>query len=263
MEPEIVLATLRAHWDEIWESIDERSRAALAELVADTTGDPTRVARRIIRLVLSALPDGHPVRGLFGDSVRFTHGHIGIVVHGDGDSMGTIQTGAAALLRSSSSKAGATPPNRIAPQAGATPPNHAAAQAGATPPDRATPPDGAPPGDSAPPPDADDWLLAADSVSAADYRAGGHDPGDPDLIRLTDRQGTVRLPAFQFDGASGRPLPVVVAVNRLLDADDDPWGVADWWLGANAWLEAVPARLLGTTGEHALLAAARAEIAEW
>ncbi len=56
---------------------------------------------------------------------------------------------------------------------------------------------------------------------------------------------------------------MVVAVNRLLDADDDPWGVADWWLGANAWLDAVPARLLGTPGEHGLLAAARAEIAEW
>ena len=32
---------------------------------------------------------------------------------------------------------------------------------------------------------------------------------------------------------------------RLLDADDDPFGVADWWLGRNAWLEGVPADLIG------------------
>ncbi|MFB7473582.1 hypothetical protein [Kitasatospora sp. NPDC056184] len=227
VSPQEVLAVLRAHWDEIWELLDEPSRARLRALAEDTTGDPERVARRIERLLLAVLPDGHPVRRVFDDSVRYARGTDpdGIVnntlTSTDIGSL-VIQGGVANLLRPASVPSEATPPD-----------------------------------------DADDWLLAADSVTASAYRAGGHDPADPDLIRLTDRQGTVRLPSFQFDGASGRPLPVVVAVNRLLDADDDPWGVADWWLGANAWLDAVPARLLGTAGEHTLLAAARAEIAEW
>ncbi|MFF7454492.1 hypothetical protein [Kitasatospora sp. NPDC008115] len=219
MEPEDVLATLRAHWDEIRSIIDLRLLDQIRALAEETTGDPVRIARKMVRLVRAALPEGHPVSELFDDNVRFTR---------DGD---------------------ASQPVTRTPADG-----HAALVAGFA--NLLHPA-------STPPDDADDWLLAADSVTAADYRAGGRDPGDPDLIRLTDHQGTVRLPAFQFDGASGRPLPVVVAVNRLLDAADDPWGVADWWLGANAWLDTVPARLLGTDGERTLLAAARAEIAEW
>ncbi|MFE6868147.1 DUF3168 domain-containing protein [Kitasatospora sp. NPDC057692] len=220
---EDVLAALRAHWDDIWELLDEPSRARLRELAEDTAGDPERVVRRIVRLVQAALPGGHPVLELFDDFVRYARGADGGRTVDSGTFNGTvIQAGVAGLLRPASALSDDTPPD-----------------------------------------DADDWLLAADSVTAASYRADGHDPADPDLIRLTDRQGTVRLPSFQFDGVSGRPLPVVVAVNRLLDADDDPWGVADWWLGSNAWLDTVPARLLGTAGEHTLLAAARAEIAEW
>ncbi|MFE2109451.1 hypothetical protein ACFXAF_26820 [Kitasatospora sp. NPDC059463] len=229
MVPDELLAELRTHWAEIWALLDESSRDRLRALVEDRTADPERLARKIQRLMLAALPDGHPVRELFDDSVRYARGGDEVrIVGAGGPGAITIRSGIESLLRT------------------------------ATPPDGSSPPD-----DLSPPDDADDWLLAADSVSAADYRAGGNDPADPDLIRLTDRQGAVRLPAFQFDDVSGLPRPVVVAVNRLLDADDDPWGVADWWLGTNAWLDAVPARLLGTTGEHALLAAARAEIAEW
>ena len=51
---------------------------------------------------------------------------------------------------------------------------------------------------------------------------------------------------------------MVLAVNRLLDADEDPWGVADWWLGGNARLGAVPAQLLGRGHDDLLAAAARA-----
>ncbi len=217
-----VLDVLREHWDEVQEHLDESARTSLLALLDAPSADPERTARKIARLVLAAVPDGHPVRAALEDSVRYSQ------------AVRAELTDREAVLRALALFRGAADP--------------APAPAAATP---------------SPPEDADDWLLAADSVSAADYRAGGHDPADPDLIRLTDRQGAVRLPAFQFDGASGRPLPVVVAVNRLLDADDDPWGVADWWLGANAWLDAVPARLLGTPGEQALLAAARAEIAEW
>ncbi len=54
---------------------------------------------------------------------------------------------------------------------------------------------------------------------------------------------------------------MVLAVNRLLAARDDPWGVADWWLGGNAWLADVPAELLGEVDDEVLVRAARAETA--
>jgi hypothetical protein len=104
---------------------------------------------------------------------------------------------------------------------------------------------------------AEAWLLAAPALSPEEVRANGQDPDHPSLIRLDRIDGGTQLPAFQFDG-QGRPVPVVLEINALLDADDDPWGVADWWLGANAWLDAVPADLLGRVDDTVLLASALA-----
>jgi hypothetical protein len=81
------------------------------------------------------------------------------------------------------------------------------------------------------------------------------------LIRLERGDGVVQLPAFQFD-AAGRPIQIVLTVNRLLGAEDDPWGAADWWLGPNAWLGAVPADLIGQVDENVLLATAKAVVVE-
>jgi hypothetical protein len=47
-------------------------------------------------------------------------------------------------------------------------------------------------------------------------------------------------PSFQF-GPDGKVLPTVAEVNRILDADDDPWGVASWWLSPHAALHGIPA----------------------
>lgn len=107
--------------------------------------------------------------------------------------------------------------------------------------------------------DPDAWLQAAPSLSEQEVRALGVAPERADLIRLPgqDQDGRPRLPAFQF-GADGRPVPVVLTVNELLGASTDPWGVADWWLGENAWLEAVPADLIGRVADAVLLQAARA-----
>jgi hypothetical protein len=80
-----------------------------------------------------------------------------------------------------------------------------------------------------------------------------------DLIRLSPREGPDRAPAFQF-GPRGVPLPIVVEINRMLDAVGDPWGVADWWLHPNAWLNAAPATLIGHVDDALLLDAARAEL---
>jgi hypothetical protein len=99
-------------------------------------------------------------------------------------------------------------------------------------------------------------LLAAPALSEDDLRENlGVEAIAPELIRLRRRDGSERLPAFQFDG-EGRPRDVVVAVNRMLGAEKDPWGVADWWLGPNPWLAAAPASLLGAGLDGQLLAAA-------
>lgn len=62
--------------------------------------------------------------------------------------------------------------------------------------------------------------------------------------RLRDRgdiigyelSGRYLYPAFQFDAATGRVRPIVVEVNHLLDAKEDPWAVASWWLSPTGWL---------------------------
>jgi hypothetical protein len=100
-----------------------------------------------------------------------------------------------------------------------------------------------------------DRLLAAPALSAAELRRRGGDPGQRYLIRLDGRDGP-RYPVFQFDAAS-RPLPVVLRINALLDADLDPWGVADWWLGPSAWLDRTPAESIGRVADEQLLGMAR------
>ncbi|WP_335980675.1 hypothetical protein [Streptomyces sp. CA2R106] len=100
-----------------------------------------------------------------------------------------------------------------------------------------------------------DRLLAQSAVDAAAVAARGGDPYRPELIRLPAAGGRLRLPRFQFT-AGLRPLPPVLEVNALLAAGRDPWGAADWWLSANAWLGARPVDLLGTHRERQLADAA-------
>jgi hypothetical protein len=106
--------------------------------------------------------------------------------------------------------------------------------------------------------DATSWLLAAPALTAQQVRDSGADPAELGLIRL-DGPGGRLIPAFQFSPA-GTPIAVVLTINRLLDAEDDPFGVADWWLGRNAWLEGVPADLIGQVDDALLIRAARAEL---
>jgi hypothetical protein len=101
------------------------------------------------------------------------------------------------------------------------------------------------------------WLLGQHALTEDDLRERGLAPDDPDLIRLERRDGGEQWPAFQF-GADGAPHPLVKTVNRLLDADEDPWGAADWWLGHNQWLDDVPVRLIGQDQDDRVIAAARA-----
>ena len=101
------------------------------------------------------------------------------------------------------------------------------------------------------------WLLDEAAFTEDQVRARGLDLEDPALVRLENDDGAEQWPKFQF-GPDGMPLPVVRIVNQMLDADSDPWGVADWWLGHNQWLDGVPARLIGQVTDDVLIDAARA-----
>ncbi|MCT4355572.1 hypothetical protein M5362_20760 [Streptomyces sp. Je 1-79] len=96
-----------------------------------------------------------------------------------------------------------------------------------------------------------DRLLAAPALDADTVLRRGGDPYARELIRLRGAGGVLRLPRFQFADES-LPWLAVLEVNRLLEADRDPWGAADWWLSTNAWLGATPAELLGGPRERQL-----------
>jgi len=62
-------------------------------------------------------------------------------------------------------------------------------------------------------------------------------------------------PSFQIDEARARVHPVVVEVNRLLAAKDDPWGVASWWISGHPRLDGARPRDLVGGGQQDLLIA--------
>jgi hypothetical protein len=102
-----------------------------------------------------------------------------------------------------------------------------------------------------------DRILMADWDTPRSLRGRGIDPDFPQLIRLERTDGSVAVPLFQF-ADDGLPRATVLRINRLLDACEDPWGVADWWLSTNIWLHDAPVELLDGPEEANLLAAAHA-----
>ncbi|MEU2226579.1 hypothetical protein [Streptomyces sp. NPDC018347] len=101
-------------------------------------------------------------------------------------------------------------------------------------------------------------LRHAPALSATEVRARYRgSPPPPELIRLADPDHGDRYPEFQFPPGGGTPYEVVLEVNRVLLADADPWGAADWWLSGNAWLGGgPPAALLGVRPDRELVGAA-------
>jgi hypothetical protein len=66
-------------------------------------------------------------------------------------------------------------------------------------------------------------------------------------------------PVFQFDLLERRLWPVVATVNQTLDAQNDPWAVASWWISKNpgvGWH--APMDLVGTPKQEDILAVATA-----
>ncbi|MFE4368929.1 hypothetical protein ACFRMN_11930 [Streptomyces sp. NPDC056835] len=102
-------------------------------------------------------------------------------------------------------------------------------------------------------------LLRTPSLSAEEARARFAGAAPPlELIRLADPERGDRYPDFQFPADDGTPHGVVLQVNRILLADIDPWGAADWWLSSNTWLGGPPASLLGALPDQQLVGAASA-----
>lgn len=68
-------------------------------------------------------------------------------------------------------------------------------------------------------------------------------------------------PAFQFDTRRCDIFPEVRAVNHRLGSDEDPWGVASWWVSQHSRLRARPVDLVGTdrAGDLAAVAATMVE----
>ncbi|MFJ7254003.1 hypothetical protein ACIQWV_15830 [Streptomyces sp. NPDC098085] len=269
------VGAIHRYWPELSALLDPPAREELMEILADAEADPTAAARDIRELVKPFTPPGHPAReALTPSGVRFQPSAVA-----PSDSaqllalLRTLRTESQSLGLGTEAAPDTDPgeapadagPGETAPDAEEdAAPYRPDADPGTTGPD-ASPRPAAPDAeeDAAPyRPDADDaWLLAEPAVPAVSVDLAADRARD--LILLTDEHEVEWIPAFQIDLDSGVPYPVVVEINRLLSADADPWGAADWWLGSNVWLDAAPARLLGTGADGALLSAARAEIPDW
>jgi hypothetical protein len=107
-------------------------------------------------------------------------------------------------------------------------------------------------------------LLGLPSLSPQDARQRGINPNDLRLIRLP-RPGAApefQLPAFQF-GPAGDAWDIVMEVNQVLDAADDPWGVTCWWVDLHARLGDAPADLLGLGQDSLIRRAAQAMVEDY
>jgi hypothetical protein len=225
-----VITALVEHWDDTVPHLGPRDLRLVAGSIRHLRTSPgdqeaAQAAAADLTTVLAArLPRGHPVREAIAAGSRLTAGPADWSV-------------IASVLRAM--------PDIDVDSLGLAPSAGSAAAASGT---------------AVPGQEADARLLAAPALTDQQVRDHGNSDGR-DLIRLSPADGPVQLPAFQF-GPDGTPTPVVVAINRLLDAAEDPWGVADWWLGRNAWLDGIPAELLGQVDDALLIMAARAELPE-
>jgi hypothetical protein len=85
-------------------------------------------------------------------------------------------------------------------------------------------------------------MLSAEQVAAALRSRSVNRRGRASALRKDSKivglevSGRTLYPAFQFDRARARVYPVVVEGNQVLDAANDPWGAASWWLSSSSWL---------------------------
>ncbi|MET9398955.1 hypothetical protein [Kitasatospora sp. NPDC002965] len=264
MNPEELLALIRRHWAAIRADLDDTQHGVLVarlNKLAGTQGEERAIRRAFhgVKLALLPLPLDHPVRAAL-DSSR--------LVAADPRPTASLARELLAWLAETDAASAFTESALGLPSPG---PGSGSGPGRDHGPVHGTPPHAAPhaaPDTAEIIATAQRRLLAEPSLGRADLDARGLDApalaGAGLIIRLVDQAGEHRYPAFQFAGpAPGAepgtghgPLPVVTRINRLLLAEADPWGAADWWLAGNSWLGGTPAALLGLVSDELLTAAA-------
>jgi hypothetical protein len=240
-----VLRALAEHWDSIMELADAEQQELIRGLVAGTVEpDPIEARVELQELLLDVLAQHaeHPVAEVLRTGTLLNTGR------GAHDADLSLRRLRALVLPPEAGRAGPD-----GPSPGTTSPD-AVPLSGAVPP--------GPAGRVA-----DSWdvfdrevrtrLLALPAFIPGQLRGLGTDPDMAGLIRLAGQDQEIRLPAFQFT-PTGRPWPVVLQVNDLLEAGRDPWGATCWWVDPHAGLLAAPADLLGSDRDDLLVEAASA-----
>lgn len=225
------MAALSDHWDDVISRLDAARAQELRDLVVEVGGTGhTSAVTRITQLLVRELPPIHPVRR------ALSKGYLLQSPRADWLALrkGLLAAAGAALAETPASGSGEG--NDGTTTGGGEAPENILAEV-------------------------TDRLLRAPALTETEVRLRGADPADPGLIRLDHPSGGQQWPRFQFAQDDG-PLPVVRTVNIMLGAETDPLGVADWWLGANAWLDGRPSDLIGDVPDELLLRAARAIIEE-
>jgi len=224
------MAALTEHWDDVVSRLDDARRQELRGLVAEVGGvGHAGAVTRITELLVAELPPAHPVRRALAKGYLYQSANADWLT----------------LRQDLLAAAGVTAAETLASGPGEEDEGGAEAIT-----------DGgeSPEGILA---EVTDRLLRMPALTEDEVRRRGADPADLGLIRLDRPDGGQQWPKFQF-ARDGGPLPVVRIVNTLLGAETDPLGVADWWLGANAWLGGRPSDLIGDVPDELLLRAARA-----
>lgn len=99
-------------------------------------------------------------------------------------------------------------------------------------------------------------LLGSTSSNPREFTRSLRSRGD---VVALPRPGGYVFPLFQVHASRKELWPIVVELNRLLGAVDDPWAVASWWFTRDSRLGAEPYALVGepARADDLRLAAAR------
>ncbi|MFF4586709.1 hypothetical protein [Streptomyces sp. NPDC001388] len=263
MDTNELLALLVRHREELRQWLDDeqyRHFLAMLERLREAGADADRAAMAVMAIVRSLWP----VPDEAGELARLLHVYgRGAAATATVPAEDALLAALEALYAAPSARAADRPASPPEPPASPPEPPASPPEPPASPPE----PPASPPEPSAPSvadlvAAARRRLLAAPSREAAAGGSPAAGAGPADVIVLADPQAGRRSPDFQFDPDTGRPLDIVVRINRILLADRDPWGAADWWLGGNSWLGGAPAALLGRVPDDRLADAALALVEE-
>lgn len=241
MTAEDALAALTEHWDDVIARLDVARAQELRDLITQLGGPGhTAAVVRVTQLLGRELPADHPVRRALARGYLYAGRQADWLALRQGL---LAAAGPALTELGLAGDTGETPGDGTEASRGQDGGAGRAAGDVVTPQDILTEVTGR--------------LLRAPALTADEVRLRGADPADPGLIRLDRPDGGQQWLSFQF-APGGGALSIVRTINAMLGAEADPLGVADWWLGVNAWLGGRPSDLIGDVPDEALLRAAHA-----